>query len=135
MFILEGLCPHCYGNLVMSEEGYTLTCEECGATDTATKKEELATVLVKYGVMPNRSDGLKSIWTMLQVKAKEYGSMEKRRGLTLAGKGLLKSFRACEIPADAQCEEIDQALEASRGLITDEKTLKHLEEEGFIRPE
>ena len=135
MFLLEGLCPQCYGNLIMSESGYTVTCEDCGATDTATKKEDLALLLCKYGVIPNRSDGLKSMWLMLKNQAVEYGPMENRRVLTLAGKGLLACWEDKEIPVRAQCEEIVDAGEASRGTVTDSKVLKHLEEEGFIKRE
>lgn len=133
MLLLEEKCPRCCSNLILSEEGYTLTCEDCGAADTAKMPQELNKILLHCGVAPPRNASLKILWLILKNIAKEYGPIDKRHRLTLAGKSLIIIFRSnAVIPVEAECEEIDDAFQASKGLVDDGELLKHLTKEGFI---
>ena len=129
MLILEGKCPKCSGNLVLSQEGYTITCEDCGVTDKARKPTDLAKLLIYCGVVPRGSASLKELWIILKTRATEWGPKELRRTLTPAGQIIVNSYEEGE---EVRGEEVMQVVDASRGLVEDEGILGELRKGGFI---
>lgn len=131
MRILEGKCPHCFGNLVLSEQGYTITCEDCKATSTATAKhpDDLVRLLLHCDVVPRTTASLKELWIILKTRSLEYGPEDQRQILTPAGVIIVRSYDEGE---EVRGDEIMDLVEASRGLITDPEKVKKLKEGGFI---
>jgi len=109
MLVIEDKCPQCYGNLILDDETRTAQCEECGYSERARTKRE---------------------WLEAKNFAVEFGPREKRHLYTLAGEKLVQSFKSSTSPDD--CWEIFEAIQAHRGLISDEEKIKELQRFGFI---
>lgn len=129
MLVLEGKCPKCYGNLILSEDSYTITCEDCGVTDRAKIPVDLARLLLHCGVPPPDHASLKQLWIILKTRANLWGPIDLRQTLTPAGQIIVTSYEEGE---EVRGEEILQAVEASKGLITDKEILRSLKDGGFI---
>lgn len=72
--LLEGMCPDCYGNVVLRMDGRTLycECEDCGHTEHTSNKQLIAKA---YDSSQN------------------YGPKSSRISLRLIGRVLLESYR------------------------------------------
>lgn len=129
MLVLEGKCPKCFGNLVLSEEEYKITCEDCGGAQKVDREIAIAILWQFFQVTVGTKVPLKDLWRALKVKSVEYGPVKERKILTQAGLIIVKSYEDADV---VRGEEVLDVVHASRGLVEDKDKLQELREGGFI---
>ena len=94
MWVLEGKCPDCFGNLICIEESLSLECEDCSYKEETKDKKLLLVAL----------DG-----------AEEWGPKDKRQYPSRFGNLILDPFSASTVFLRDTLEEAIKGLDLEEG--------------------